>query len=260
LAHPIQVSLLVILAILLGFLLRPDSVLVERVNWSDESQGGPTLSIAFLSDLHLDGSEEANELLENLINEIEELEPQAILLGGDYGVGHRENSERVRSIAHFLGGLTEIPTFAVLGNHEVDKLLWSLELQRAGITVVRNSVMTLPNLDLCLRGLGDVYSRDFQYVDFPKECEMNKQVSITHDPAGAFDPRVTGLVLAGHTHCGQIGLPYIGPIWAPTSAPRQAWCGRYQDQRIQLHVSAGLGTSILPIRIMAPAAWALVTL
>ena len=238
----------------------PSPVRVELVDWAKQSDDEPTISIAFISDLHLTDSDLASGRLERLLEEVEGHLPQAILLGGDFSEGHRENSERIRSIAGLLGGSTEIPMFAVLGNHEIDKLEWSIELQRAGVTVLRNQVIWVSELALCLRGLGDMYSGDYRFVDFPDTCENSKKLSFLHDPAGAFHPSMRGYVLAGHTHCGQINPPIVGPIWVPSGAPREAWCGSYKSEQITLHVSSGVGTSLLPLRIFASPAWALVTI
>jgi predicted MPP superfamily phosphohydrolase len=65
---------------------------------------------------------------------------------------------------------------------------------------------------------------------------------------------------AAHTHCGQIRLPILGALWMPTEAPREATCGLYQDTKRLLWVTAGVGTSILPIRIGAQSEWDLLTL
>ena len=53
--------------------------------------------------------------------------------------------------------------------------------------------------------------------------------SVTHDPAGGFQKGMDGLILAGHTHCGQISLPFVGAIWIPSTASREATCGLYED-------------------------------
>ena len=69
-----------------------------------------------------------------------------------------------------------------------------------------------------------------------------------------------GLVIAGHTHCGQVSLPLIGAIWVPSIAPRNATCGLYQDENITLYVTSGVGTSILPIRYGAQSHWDFINL
>jgi len=86
------------------------------------------------------------------------------------------------------------------------------------------------------------------------------KLSLTHDPAAAFHPKVEGLVFAGHTHCGQISIPWYGGIYVPTTAPRGAHCGMYEDDKVQLFVSSGVGTSVLPFRFNTQAEWDFITL
>ena len=118
----------------------------------------------------------------------------------------------------------------------------------------------MANLNLCVRGFSDAFTDQFSYLDFPEACEDSVKISLTHDPAGAFDAAVTGLVLAGHTHCGQIRLPFIGPLYVPSTAPSSAHCGLYEDDQRQVFVSSGVGTSVLPIRFLAQAQWDLITI
>ena len=59
-----------------------------------------------------------------------------------------------------------------------------------------------------------------------------------------FDRRVKGLVIAGHTHCGQVALPLIGPLWVPTEAPSFARCGIHESGNVTVFVTSGVGTSI----------------
>ena len=80
-------------------------------------------------------------------------------------------------------------------------------------------------LNLCIRGFEDKFSHAFEYIDFPESCADKLKISFTHDPAGAFHKDVNGLVLVGHTHCGQINLPFIGPIYMPSQSPEEAQCG-----------------------------------
>ena len=220
-----------------SIVLSKDQLILEVVNW-EEGSTESNLDIAFIADLHLDHPDTWPARLSVLFQQIDAHEPQIILFGGDYAHGDQETIDRIRSISSMLGQFTEVLLFAVLGNHEMDKLQWSIELQHAGITVLRNQVVVLPEHALCLRGLGDAYSGSFRYIDFPDECEGSKKLSFLHDPAGAFHPLMRGYVLAGHTHCGQINLPVLGPIWVPSAAPPEAWCGSYTSEQITLHVTS----------------------
>jgi len=74
-------------------------------------------------------------------------------------------------------------------------------------------------------------------------------------------PRVpddVSLVLAGHTHCGQIRLPLIGAVSTMSDHGQRYGCGLVRDGPKRAVISAGLGTSILPLRLGAvPDIWLL---
>jgi predicted MPP superfamily phosphohydrolase len=63
-------------------------------------------------------------------------------------------------------------------------------------------------------------------------------------------PTRVALTLAGHTHGGQIKLPFVDPVWAP-SDPRFVY-GHIVEQGRHMIVSGGLGTSVVPLRIGVP--------
>ncbi|KEY98843.1 phosphohydrolase, partial [Sphingomonas sp. BHC-A] len=60
------------------------------------------------------------------------------------------------------------------------------------------------------------------------------------------------LTLVGHTHCGQVALPFAGIVYVPSRYGTRYACGAYREGQRTLVVSAGLGTSGLPIRMLAP--------
>jgi predicted MPP superfamily phosphohydrolase len=224
-----------------------------------------SIRIALVSDLHIRQSPKAIAMLSELWADIIEQNPDVILLAGDY-INDGSSGEGISSIgpaiANVFGvsGLT--PVVAVLGNHDhwSGAESWSQYLSEAGVTVLENETVILDSLGTCIRGFGDAFTNHFKYVDFPKECDDMLQISLMHDPAGAFNPSVRGLILAGHTHCGQISIPFVGPVYVPSQAPREAYCGLYQDEQRQVYVSSGVGTSILPLRFNAQSSWDLITI
>ena len=222
------------------------------------------LTVALLSDLHLSESDRALSDLGELWAEIVSEAPDVILLAGDYTkrAGSVVDMENHRiNVSKILGQSNDIPVVAVLGNYETNSapLLWSMTFRDQGIRVLNNEVTLLQSEALCVRGLGDYFTGQFRYIEFPSECDGLRKISLTHDPAGAFHPTMRGIVLAGHTHCGQIRFPVIGAIFVPTEARQSAQCGLYQDNKITLFVSSGVGTSLLPIRLFAQAQWDLIT-
>ena len=223
------------------------------------------LRVALLSDLHIGDDESSFQELEKIWLEVLAEQPDVIMLAGDYinnGRKNRDIAQQRARIAKILSRSGDIPVIAVLGNHDEwsTPALWSLDFRAAGIVVLENQVMEIGRLNLCVRGFGDEFTRNFRYLDFPTNCNGKLQLSITHDPAAAFHPQVKGLVLAGHTHCGQIALPLLGPIYVPSDAPKKSQCGLYEDSQRQIFVSSGIGTSIFPIRFFAQSQWDLLTI
>lgn len=225
--------------------------------------GAPTTRIAVLSDLHVSDNAASLAQLAQIAEEVEISEPDLVVLLGDYtkqsSTETLSNSHRL-AVSEILGRMTSSTTVvATLGNHDVwsDGQEWIHALETQGISVLNNRVLDLmlEQTYICVRGLGDIYSGQFEYIGWPTICEAASRITITHDPAGAFEDGVSGLVLAGHTHCGQIRFPLIGAPWTPSTAPSDAQCGLYRDEQRQVFVSAGIGTSVVPWRLGTQAAW-----
>jgi uncharacterized protein len=108
---------------------------------------------------------------------------------------------------------------------------------------------------ICVRGLDDYFSGKTTPTPFPIECVHRPKLTITHDPAAAYFTEEPGLYLAGHTHCGQISFPLIGPIWIPSEVPREASCGLYTHEEKTIFVSSGIGTSLANIRFGTNSEW-----
>jgi predicted MPP superfamily phosphohydrolase len=89
-------------------------------------------------------------------------------------------------------------------------------------------------------------------------------IALFHSPA-FFDELVSAapgrcaLSLAGHSHGGQVRLPFIGPLWLPPGCGEYS-AGWYEAGGARLYVARGLGTSILPVRFLCRPEIALVSL
>lgn len=220
-----------------------------------------SLSIAVIGDTHLPEGPEPLAAFRELLLDVKAAQPDLVLLVGDYIFDPKSEqlSDHREKIINAMKLVDPVPRAVVLGNYEswsnADK--WMAEFERLGVDVMENEVMVLGTATgpVCVRGLGDKFTSRFGYVDYPVECKSIPKLTITHDPAGAFDRRVKGLVIAGHTHCGQVSLPFIGPLWVPTDAPSFAHCGLYERGDLTVFVTSGVGTSILPIRLGAQSQW-----
>ena len=94
------------------------------------------------------------------------------------------------------------------------------------------------------------------------DCETSKDiVAFMHSPDSfKLLPSDTDLALAGHTHGGQINIPFIGRRITSTRLGKKYAYGSLDFGGIRAFVTAGIGTSILPARFRAPPEIVLITL
>ena len=266
-SHSIKVACAVVLGFLIITVLENLTPEINEIEISLASNTASEfgLKIALLSDLHIGVDSQSLKDIAMLWQEVLQTSPDVIMLAGDYvnnGGAATDFSRHREEVAAILGATDNIPVIAVLGNHEEwsEPHLWAKAFHNAGIQLLENDVMELAQLSLCVRGFSDAFTGQFEYVDYPSACDGRIKVSLTHDPAGAFHSDVNGLVLAGHTHCGQIRLPFVGPVYVPSDAPAEAHCGLYSDDQRQVFVSSGIGTSVIPLRFLAQSQWDFITI
>lgn len=213
------------------------------------------ISVLLISDLHLRNLTKSFQDWRYLINAINESAADYVLFAGDY-IGDFDNIDEINEIRFaFISSLERInrPFALVLGNHETwtGRQDWLNLLQDASLPVLENDTIVLKgDQPICVIGVGDSYSGFSAKVEVSQTCSGLPQIFLTHDPQAAFENTENGVWLAGHTHCGQIRLPFIGAPWVPSSAPIEAHCGLYIDDSKIVFTSSGVGTSLLPIRFL----------
>jgi hypothetical protein len=222
------------------------------------------LRIALLTDTHMAGPDQSPKRLARIVAAIDAQHPDLILLGGDYMgepkiVGRAYGPDAaVAPLAYLHAPLGVV---AVLGNHDH----WDAEgeigpaLGRLGVIVLRN--VAVRRGPLAIGGIDDGYSR---HADVPATVDAVRRIGgvplyLSHGP-NVFRrlPRGT-VLLTGHTHCGQIAIPFLGAIYIPGQHPVRHACGRYDEDDKIVIVSGGVGTSDVPLRFWAPPDWWLVT-
>jgi predicted MPP superfamily phosphohydrolase len=150
---------------------------------------------------------------------------------------------------------------AVLGNHDRAKLdLISAAFQARGMTplvnqAVKRGPLVIGGMDYAL-GPGPRLDKTLKAMD-ALGPGPGPRILLTHAPDVAMGLKdKVDVVLAGHTHCGQIIVPFNGPLRRKNEELRWLACGRIDLGGPLLFVTAGLGTSDRPFRFGAdPDVW-----
>ena len=233
-----------------------------RAALSDWPAGERPVRALLISDIHVAGPDMPPARLERIVARINALRPDVVLIAGDL-VSDKRTATRIyalpEAIAPLAGLRPRLGTFAVLGNHDHwrDAEATRAELRRAGVTVLTNAAASAG--PLAIGGLDDAYTDhdDLAATMGALGDVAGAKILLSHDPDPF--PRVpssVGLMVAGHTHCGQIRLPLIGAISTMSDYGERYACGRIDEAGKILIVGAGLGTSILPLRLGAvPDVW-----
>ena len=230
-------------------------------------QGEAPLKVLALSDVHVAGPDMPPSRVERIAKELNALSPDLILVAGDL-ISEKRTATKLYSeeevAAPFAAFEARHGMVVAPGNHDhwVDLDAMVAALEGHGITVLRNEAvkrgpLLIGAVDDDYTGHDDVPAT-FAALDALGE---GPAVVVSHTPdivPGL--PRPVSAVFAGHTHCGQISLPVIGPISTLSRYGNRFACGMIRDGGQTVFVGAGLGTSILPLRYGAPPDVWLVTL
>ena len=208
------------------------------------------------------------ERAREIVNEINAAKPDIIILAGDF-IAEEDYKPKLAStaeeeIATILGELkAKYGVYATLGNHDwwFNGEAFKSALQHHNITVLENNSIKINGLNLWLSGIGDSLTGHAKADLAVKNIPYNAPSIITmHDPgalkllANKWKNR-NSLFLAGHTHGGQVYLPYYGAPIVPGMAPRKWAYGWVKYNNHNMYVTSGLGVSILPIRFNMRPEW-----
>lgn len=220
------------------------------------------LRLVLISDIHVAGPDMPPSRLERIVAQVNALQPDIVLIAGDF-VSEKRTATRIytpEEIVAPLGGLVApLGVIAVPGNHDhwFNMPGLSLELHRHNITLLSNEAtqagpLVIGGLDDDFTGRADI--RTTLAAMAPLE---GARIVLSHSP-DPFPrlPNSVPLVLAGHTHCGQIAYPWGGAPAHLSNYGDRYGCGRIDENGKVLIVGAGLGTSLIPLRLFTqPTVW-----
>lgn len=226
-------------------------------NWP---QACDALKIAVLSDLHVGAPHITVNKIQNIVQNTNEQKPDLILLAGDYVIqgvigGHFTTPEIIAKALQDLHA--PLGVFAVLGNHD-----WWLNgqdvanaFENVGISVLENQNQILAHSDSCqlrLIGIGDFTTQhDDSQKAFANIEAHETTIAFTHNPDIFTQiPETINITIAGHTHGGQVKLPFLGRLIVPSEYGERYASGHIVENGKDFFVNTGIGTSIIPVRFL----------
>ena len=215
------------------------------------------LKIVHFTDLHY-GTTVLLPELENLVAEINLLKPHIIIFTGDlidssYAI---KEDELEKVITTFNKLAPEITGYIIRGNHDLNKEYENL-ITKINLRFLKNEHELFyykAEIPLAIVGLDDLSSKDFDSEAAFAGLEETDYYTIllAHEPDVIDDLQAGGkkidLFLSGHSHNGQVRLPFVGAVIKNTGAKRY-YDERYQINETETFISGGIGTTGYPFRL-----------
>ena len=242
------------LCLLWGFLIEPNLLFIKK--YQIKSAKLSRLKVVFISDIH--ASKRDSGRIEKIVEKSNLQKPDLIILGGDFINGHSEKSSlSVDIIAKKLSKLeARYGIFSVLGNHDwyLDGHAVRHELEKVGIIVLENenTIVNINGTAVTIAGIADDTTRKPD-IDKTLKGSSDTIIFITHSP-DVF-PNIskdTEIVLAGHTHGGQVVIPFYGAPITNSFYGQKYRYGLVNENNKTMIITGGIGTSVLPVRFFAP--------
>ncbi len=235
-------------------LIENSTFVVSEFSVRSEKMENP-IAIAQISDLH---EKEFGADNAQLFDALAAIKPDLIVVTGDIIKNSYTASPNIPYMETLARGCAEIaPTFFITGNHDRHHPQTVKDaFAKNGVTVLNNCVVpfTIGQTTLQIAGIED-QSIDLQGIekfDYPDDGNFRLLLAHKPEPLKEYAQKGTDLILSGHTHGGQVRLPFGKAVFTPEGFLPKISDGVYRQGDTTMIVSMGLGVSVIPFRLFAP--------
>lgn len=240
-----------------GFIVKEHKIETNKINKSYDG-----LKIVHLSDIHYGKQSTSKEDLEEIVKDINLLKPDIVVLTGDL-IDNNISDKQYKELVKILNNINvTIGKYAIDGNHDYVYKKWSLLIEDCGFTNLNDTyeliykdsydpilLAGVSNNTYTTKNIKDKTEAIFNHIN-SESNNSTYNILLMHEPDyiedidyGKFD-----LILAGHSHNGQVRIPFIGATILPDGA-KKYYKEYYKLDDTKLYISSGVGTTILPIRL-----------
>ena len=243
-------TLLILLFIYARFI-EPKILLVHHYT----IQTGFKAKYALISDIHLGLYNDAT-ILKRVVKKINTLKVDAVLIAGDFTYEAKEE-ELTTLFAAFQN--IKVPIYAVLGNHDCEKPGPKIRdtlvpiLEKFGVQMLTNKSVKHNGINIL--GLGSHWAKEDNVSLLKHYSKDDKLIVLTHNPDTVLDyapSSIPALTLVGHTHGGQIRIPFVYKKVIPVRGEVLWNQGLYHHKGNQVFVTSSIGNIGLPMRFLIP--------
>ena len=212
------------------------------------------LKIIHISDIHY-GSTTLKKQLNNMKNNINKLKPDIVIFSGDLiDKNYQYKEQDINTIIEILSKIDcTIGKYATEGNQ--DKEDFENIMQKSGFFILfytSDLIYKNSTTPIYINGIGSSIKSN---NDITKAFEKNNKgiftITIMHEPDNIdeiLESYNVDIALAGHSHNGQVRLPFIGAI-VKNQGAKKYYNEYYKIKNTDLYISGGIGTSTLPFRL-----------
>lgn len=232
---------------------------ISNVNLANDFSG---LKIIHISDIHY-GRITSTKMIKKIIKEVNLIKPDIIVITGD--LIDKDATLTEKDISFLKDSLAKLESkygkYSIYGNHDItysrEKIEEIYKYSNFKLLVndydiiygKRNEALFIGGLDSLLEGEQNI-EKTMSY--FNDHEDILYKILLVHEPDSTDNilekyPN-TNLILAGHSHNGQVRLPLIGAIYTP-SGSKKYYDNYYKINETDLYISSGIGVSRINFRL-----------
>jgi predicted MPP superfamily phosphohydrolase len=217
---------------------------LKLARWNAEG-----FKVGLIADFHMNSPAERDRAQKAVAMTVAE-KPDLIVIAGDFV--NKSDRKTLDNIPVALQPISDgsIPCVAVMGNHDYwcqHPALIVETVNRCKVKMLKNEMFELQGVSVA--GLDDAFEGLESYEFFPENRVSCSCLAVLHEPDYVVDmPTHVSLQVSGHTHGGQICLPFGVPLHTPVKG-RNYVSGFFPDANVPLYVTRGVGTSGVNYRL-----------